>query len=644
MTANPQMHNTLPTASSSFLSDTQTWMLQEEAERYADMFTPFVVSGGIHGTGAGLTATPSAIVAYPGGYYSTETAGITYQDNSTSWVVATYAIDSPLTGSFARVAGTKYAVDAVSVAQPTAPSNSVYLMKVVTSGGAITAVTDLRTLTPIPSGSLSASTVTATGTTTARSFADRFAEVFNVKDFGAVGNGVANDTTAVNAAITAAAAVGGGTVFFPAGTYYTPTGFIMSNYVRYTGAGGYGTSNILTAASHPGLTWVAGTQLSQVEIDHLTFTGPGYAIRGLGTLGTSPSPYDYLAIASIHDNDFSAALAEGIYGNLILCHIDHNDFGWHGTPGVATRYLYSKGDVTGNTSNTNIISNNRFIGSTAANAVYFEAGYSLGFYHNDFETNNNTVSVIKLAGMSSIYFKDLNWFEYNAGATLVQCVNDTTATLGNYVIVFDGNYVNMYTPNITIFDFDSGVGNLTFTNNDGTGWNGSKYITHWNYPAPAYDTGVSFAQNNNLIGYVGSIAAGIHLGQPYGAGSGAITLDGPTSIIGTLATQGFSSVLSGVTLETAHTYYASTGVAQAICPIVSASPGGSGYLVLLNGHTAATTTQTSVYWVSLHYDGTLNSSSKIIGDAQTFGVSAGQITHTGTNGYTYVIEVFRISH
>jgi parallel beta-helix repeat protein len=43
---------------------------------------------------------------------------------------------------------------------------------------------------------------------------------FDVRAFGAVGDGSANDTAAINAAITAAATLGG-TVFFPAGTYKT---------------------------------------------------------------------------------------------------------------------------------------------------------------------------------------------------------------------------------------------------------------------------------------------------------------------------------------------------------------------------------------------------------------------------------------
>jgi hypothetical protein len=48
---------------------------------------------------------------------------------------------------------------------------------------------------------LNSSSVTATGTTTARTLANRFADVVNVKDFGAVGDGIADDFNAVNLAL-----------------------------------------------------------------------------------------------------------------------------------------------------------------------------------------------------------------------------------------------------------------------------------------------------------------------------------------------------------------------------------------------------------------------------------------------------------
>lgn len=42
---------------------------------------------------------------------------------------------------------------------------------------------------------------------------------FNVKDFGATGDGATNDTSAVSSAVTALRTAGGGTLYFPTGTY-----------------------------------------------------------------------------------------------------------------------------------------------------------------------------------------------------------------------------------------------------------------------------------------------------------------------------------------------------------------------------------------------------------------------------------------
>ena len=60
--------------------------------------------------------------------------------------------------------------------------------------------------------------VKSTGSTTSRSLANRFADVVNVKDFGAVGDGVADDTAAFVAAINA----NGKLILIPKGIYYVP--------------------------------------------------------------------------------------------------------------------------------------------------------------------------------------------------------------------------------------------------------------------------------------------------------------------------------------------------------------------------------------------------------------------------------------
>jgi polygalacturonase len=61
--------------------------------------------------------------------------------------------------------------------------------------------------------------------------------VFNVKDFGATGDGKTLDTDAINQAIIAANATGGGTVRFPAGTYLAASIRLRSNVTLQLEAG-----------------------------------------------------------------------------------------------------------------------------------------------------------------------------------------------------------------------------------------------------------------------------------------------------------------------------------------------------------------------------------------------------------------------
>src|SRR5437016_11695730 len=63
-----------------------------------------------------------------------------------------------------------------------------------------------------------------TGAATARTMPDRLSDIINVKDWGALGNQVANDTAAIQAAINYCIGNGGGQVFFPAGKYNLGTG------------------------------------------------------------------------------------------------------------------------------------------------------------------------------------------------------------------------------------------------------------------------------------------------------------------------------------------------------------------------------------------------------------------------------------
>ncbi|MFZ1416156.1 MAG: glycosyl hydrolase family 28-related protein [Defluviicoccus sp.] len=87
--------------------------------------------------------------------------------------------------------------------------------------------------------------VTGAGTTAARSLGDRFAELHNVKDFGAVGDGVTDDTAAIQAALNAGPTldqsgppIRGHRVHFPPGRYLISAPLIVrSQATRLIGAG-----------------------------------------------------------------------------------------------------------------------------------------------------------------------------------------------------------------------------------------------------------------------------------------------------------------------------------------------------------------------------------------------------------------------
>ena len=70
--------------------------------------------------------------------------------------------------------------------------------------------------------------------------------VFCVRDFGAKGDGTTKDTAAIQAAVDAANAAGGGEVLLPAGRYVSGSIFLKSNVDFHFAADGIG--------------WVAGAR------------------------------------------------------------------------------------------------------------------------------------------------------------------------------------------------------------------------------------------------------------------------------------------------------------------------------------------------------------------------------------------------
>jgi polygalacturonase len=123
------------------------------------------------------------------------------------------------------------------------------------------------------------------------------AATFNVKNFGATGNGSTNDTAAINNTITAANNAGGGIVEFPAGTYRSPNSIHMKSNVTIQldagstimGAGGTGydapESNPFDQFQDYGHSHFHNAMIWGNNLTNIGFTGTG-TIDGGGNLIT----------------------------------------------------------------------------------------------------------------------------------------------------------------------------------------------------------------------------------------------------------------------------------------------------------------------------------------------------------------------
>jgi parallel beta-helix repeat protein len=124
---------------------------------------------------------------------------------------------------------------------------------------------------------------TGTGAQTV-SVNSKLAETVSVKDFGAVGDGVANDTTAIQAALTAAA---GKTLYIPQGTYKTTATLNVSAGTCVKGD--IGESKIDVQPANPPTP--PGSSGPATKNDAFLLTGNDITIDGLLISGTNEASY-----------------------------------------------------------------------------------------------------------------------------------------------------------------------------------------------------------------------------------------------------------------------------------------------------------------------------------------------------------------
>jgi hypothetical protein len=239
-----------------------------------------------------VDASALAQVATTGAY--TDLIGAPFIPNSPDDIGAQPAGSYATTASLATVATTGAYTDLTG--KPTIPSTPADVglgnvanaaqvqLGTVTTKGDLVAGTGAATVARLPVGAngqvLQANSGTATGLQWGAMPppSGTATGLFNVKlDFGALGNGVANDAAAIQAAIDACEAAGGGTVFFPAGTYMVGSGLtVNASHVVLKGES-RGATVLEKTAAFP-LVQFAGTagpetHVTDGGIQHMTLRG-----------------------------------------------------------------------------------------------------------------------------------------------------------------------------------------------------------------------------------------------------------------------------------------------------------------------------------------------------------------------------------
>ncbi len=137
----------------------------------------------------------------------------------------------------------------------------------------------------------------------------------NVKAYGAQGNGVSDDTTAIVAANAAATAQGGGSVYWPAGTYRVTTAIALPANVTWVGSGGLSSKLAIDsgvgagAVTLPAAPAGSGAAIVGMWVGAINGVVPGVLLEGgFGATG------DIKFIDCVFGND--ALTNSNIYSNL----------------------------------------------------------------------------------------------------------------------------------------------------------------------------------------------------------------------------------------------------------------------------------------------------------------------------------------
>lgn len=293
---------------------------------------------------------------------------------------------------------------------------------------------------------------TATGTTTARNLVTRTAEVFNVKDFGAVGDGVANDRNAFQSAFNAANAAGGGVVYIPPGRYRKADG-ANSVWTMYSNTSlvGEGDQSVIFFDDRPTTPDSADKRLLTVQNNSVNIEFKNFKVEGTlltyltetgGKIGINGSNIDNLRMQNVTMIGIRSIAA--IFDRIKNSIFTGNNFQYIARDGLD---FWDSWNVT--------CSNNVFRAVCDSAISAHSMNYSLPVPSGIVITNNvfEAGQGIDVLGAKQVTISGNKFFRTNRSPISVQVVRSTNPNFTGSTNAFDINITN----NTILDSFEQGT-------------------------------------------------------------------------------------------------------------------------------------------------------------------------------------------
>lgn len=256
--------------------------------------------------------------------------------------------------------------------------------------------------------------------------------VINVRSYGAVGDGVTDDTAAIRAAILATPK--GGVVYFPLGTYLVGSPLPWRSYVDYKGNGRRYTQLRATAGN-------ADAIFGFSNVVAVTVTGLSFGSANPNAYAFKSSDLtQYCDNVTFRDCEWFSQFHTDFYGTLAYSTFERCRFGYLGSGGMAYRRCVYSGDPAGSkTSFTNVFRQCWFWKSAGAPAaVHFKSGNTLMF--DSCVWQECATPAVRADGVCNVYAYNCNFENVEPGVSdanngLFSLLADGTGIPGKLLLV-----------------------------------------------------------------------------------------------------------------------------------------------------------------------------------------------------------------